>query len=178
MTTIAFIGLGNMGNPMAANLVKAGHPVLGFDLVPANLEIAKGNGVSVAANAAAAVQDAEVVITMLPAGKHVLSVYADIAGKAKKGALFIDSSTIDVESARKAHAIAAEHGLLSIDAPVSGGTGGAAAGTLTFMAGGTKGALPRPSRSSSRWPAASSIAGRPEPARPPRSATTCSSAYR
>src|SRR5690606_38050634 len=138
MTTIAFIGLGNMGNPMAANLVKAGHQVLGFDLVPANLEIAKGNGVSVAANAAAAVQDAEVVITMLPAGKHVLSVYADIAGKAKKGALFIDSSTIDVESARKAHAIAAEHGLLSIDAPVSGGTGGAAAGTLTFMAGGTK----------------------------------------
>jgi 3-hydroxyisobutyrate dehydrogenase len=138
MTTIAFIGLGNMGNPMAANLVKAGHQVLGFDLVPANLEIAKGNGVSVAANAAAAVQDAEVVITMLPAGKHVLSVYADIAGKAKKGALFIDSSTIDVESARKAHAIAAEHGLLSIDAPVSGGTGGAAAGTLTFMAGGSK----------------------------------------
>ena len=138
MTTIAFIGLGNMGNPMAANLVKAGHQVLGFDLVPANLEIAKGNGVSIAANAAAAVQDAEVVITMLPAGKHVLSVYADIAGKAKKGALFIDSSTIDVESARKAHAIAAEHGLLSIDAPVSGGTGGAAAGTLTFMAGGSK----------------------------------------
>lgn len=138
MTTIAFIGLGNMGNPMAANLVKAGHAVAGFDLVAANLDMARGNGLTIAKDAAAAVKDADVVITMLPAGKHVLSVYADIAGKAKKGALFIDSSTIDVESARKAHAIAAEHGLLSVDAPVSGGTGGATAGTLTFMAGGAK----------------------------------------
>jgi 3-hydroxyisobutyrate dehydrogenase len=138
MTTIAFIGLGNMGNPMAANLVKAGHAVTGFDLVPASLDTARGNGVAVAASAAEAVKDADVVITMLPAGKHVLSVYADIAGRAKKGALFIDCSTIDVDSARKAHAIAAEHGLPSIDAPVSGGTGGATAGTLTFMAGGAK----------------------------------------
>ncbi|MDG4874531.1 3-hydroxyisobutyrate dehydrogenase [Mesorhizobium sp. WSM4935] len=137
MTTIAFIGLGNMGNPMAANLVKAGHSVLGFDLVPENLTVAKEHGVTVMANAVAAVKDADVVITMLPAGKHVLSVYEDIAPKAKKGALFIDSSTIDVESARKAHAIAAKHDLQSIDAPVSGGTGGAAAGTLTFMAGGS-----------------------------------------
>jgi len=137
MTTIAFIGLGNMGNPMAANLVKAGHAVSGFDLVAENLAMAEKNGVSVAANAAAAIQDADVVITMLPAGKHVLAVYADLAPKAKKGALFIDSSTIDVDSARKAHAIAAGHGLLSVDAPVSGGTGGAAAGTLTFMAGGS-----------------------------------------
>jgi 3-hydroxyisobutyrate dehydrogenase len=88
------------------------------------------------ANALAAIKDAEVVITMLPAGKHVLSVYEDIAPKAQKGTLFIDSSTIDVESARRAHQIAAKHELLSIDAPVSGGTGGAAAGTLTFMAGG------------------------------------------
>ena len=138
MTTIAFIGLGNMGNPMAANLVKAGHAVRGFDLVAANLEIARGNGVSIAQDAAGAVKDADVVITMLPAGRHVLAVYADIAGKAKTGALFIDSSTIDVESARKAHAIAAEDGLLSVDAPVSGGTGGAVAGTLTFMAGGAQ----------------------------------------
>jgi len=138
MTTIAFIGLGNMGNPMAANLVKAGHAVRGFDLVAANLEIARGNGVSIAQDAAGAVKDADVVITMLPAGRHVLAVYADIAGKAKTGALFIDSSTIDVESARKAHAIAAENGLLSVDAPVSGGTGGAVAGTLTFMAGGAQ----------------------------------------
>jgi 3-hydroxyisobutyrate dehydrogenase len=138
MTSIAFIGLGNMGNPMAANLVKAGHSVTGFDLVAANLDAARGNGLTIARDAASAVKEADVVITMLPAGKHVLSVYTDIAGKAKKGALFTDSSTIDVESARKAHAIAAEHGLLSVDAPVSGGTGGATAGTLTFMAGGAK----------------------------------------
>ncbi|MER8481823.1 3-hydroxyisobutyrate dehydrogenase [Mesorhizobium sp. M1322] len=138
MTTIAFIGLGNMGNPMAANLVKAGYAVHGFDLMPENLVIAKEHGVVVMANAIAAVKEADVVITMLPAGRHVLSVYEDIAPKAKKGALFIDSSTIDVESARKAHTIAAKHKLLSIDAPVSGGTGGAAAGTLTFMAGGWK----------------------------------------
>ena len=136
MTTIAFIGLGNMGNPMAANLVKAGHTVQGFDLVPDNLKIANDNGVVVMANALAAINNAETVITMLPAGKHVISVYDDIAPKAAKGTLFIDSSTIDVDSARKAHAIAAKHGLASIDAPVSGGTGGAASGTLTFMAGG------------------------------------------
>ena len=138
MTTIAFIGLGNMGNPMAANLVKAGLAVRGFDLVAENLDAARGNGVTGAASATEAVKDADVVITMLPAGKHVLSVYADIAPVAKGAALFIDCSTIDVESARKAHAIAADHGLLSIDAPVSGGTGGAAAGTLTFMAGGSR----------------------------------------
>jgi 3-hydroxyisobutyrate dehydrogenase len=123
---------------MAANLVKAGYAVHGFDLIPENLANAKEHGVVVMANAVAAVKEADVVITMLPAGKHVLSVYEDIVPKAKKGALFIDSSTIDVESARKAHAIAARHKLLSIDAPVSGGTGGAAAGTLTFMAGGAK----------------------------------------
>lgn len=143
MTTIAFIGLGNMGNPMAANLVKAGHAVHGFDLVPANLDTARDNGITVAGDAGAAVKGAEIVITMLPAGKHVLSVYGDIAAKAEKGALFIDSSTIDVESARQAHAIAQHHGLLSIDAPVSGGTGGAAAGTLTFMAGGSAEAFAR-----------------------------------
>ncbi|WP_274628533.1 3-hydroxyisobutyrate dehydrogenase [Arvimicrobium flavum] len=137
MTTIAFIGLGNMGNPMAANLVKAGHTVQGFDLVAENLAVAREHGVAAVESAAAAAKGADVVITMLPAGKHVLSVYEDIAPKAAKGALFIDSSTIDVESARKAHAIAASHGLLSVDAPVSGGTGGAAAGTLTFMAGGS-----------------------------------------
>lgn len=137
MTTIAFIGLGNMGNPMAANLVKAGHAVHGFDLVPANLKTAGENGLVVMANAVAAVKDADVVITMLPAGKHVLSVYEDIGPNCRKGALLIDCSTIDVDSARKAHALAGRHGLLSIDAPVSGGTGGAAAGTLTFMAGGS-----------------------------------------
>jgi 3-hydroxyisobutyrate dehydrogenase len=138
MTTIAFIGLGNMGNPMAANLVKAGHKVTGFDLVPASLETAKKHGLEIAASAGAAAEKAEIVITMLPAGKHVLSVYGDIVGKARKGTLFIDSSTIDVDSARKAHSITAAYGMLSVDAPVSGGVGGAEAGTLTFMAGGAK----------------------------------------
>ncbi len=143
MTTIAFIDLGNMGNPMAANLVKAGHTVLGFDLVPENLDVAREHGITVMADASAAVKEADVVITMLPAGKHVLSVYDDIAPKAKKDALLIDCSTIDVDSARKAHAIAQKHGHASIDAPVSGGTGGAAAGTLTFMAGGSDDAFAR-----------------------------------
>ncbi|MDP3895717.1 MAG: 3-hydroxyisobutyrate dehydrogenase [Mesorhizobium sp.] len=143
MTSIAFIGLGNMGNPMAANLVKAGHTVFGFDLVPENLATARDNGVTIMANAPAAVKEAEVVVTMLPAGKHVLSVYESIAPAAAKGTLFIDSSTIDVASARHAHAIAARHGILSIDAPVSGGTGGASAGTLTFMAGGAADAFAR-----------------------------------
>jgi len=136
MATIAFIGLGNMGNPMAANLVKAGHVVRGFDLMPQNLETARANGLEVAGSAVEAVKDADAIVTMLPAGKHVLSVYAEIVPAARKGALFIDSSTIDVESARKAHAIATEAGMLSVDAPVSGGVGGAVAGTLTFMAGG------------------------------------------
>ncbi|MCV0397942.1 MAG: 3-hydroxyisobutyrate dehydrogenase [Rhizobiaceae bacterium] len=138
MTSIAFIGLGNMGNPMAANLVKAGHAVSGFDLIEANLATARRNGVAVAASAADAVAGADVVITMLPAGRHVIAVYEDVVPKARKGTLFIDSSTVDVDSARKAHKIAADAGMLSIDAPVSGGTGGAEAGTLTFMAGGSK----------------------------------------
>jgi 3-hydroxyisobutyrate dehydrogenase len=136
MTSIAFIGLGNMGGPMAANLVKAGHKVVGFDLVPASRDAAKADGVAIAARADEAVKDAEVVITMLPTGKHVLSVWNEIIPSVKKGALMIDCSTIDVESARKSHALAAEHHLPSIDAPVSGGTGGAKGATLTFMAGG------------------------------------------
>jgi 3-hydroxyisobutyrate dehydrogenase len=136
MTSIAFIGLGNMGGPMAANLVKAGHTVHGFDLVPASRDAAKANGVSIAAKATEAVKDAQVVITMLPAGKHVLSVWNEIIPLVAKGALMIDCSTIDVESARKSHALAAAQQLPSIDAPVSGGTGGAQGATLTFMAGG------------------------------------------
>ncbi|MEM6464431.1 MAG: 3-hydroxyisobutyrate dehydrogenase [Pseudomonadota bacterium] len=138
MTKIAFIGLGNMGNPMAANLVKAGFDVTGFDLIAANLDKARDNGVSVAASAEDSVSSASVVITMLPAGTHVLSVYASVLGKAEKGTMFIDCSTIDVASARQAHSMAADAGMLSIDAPVSGGVGGAEAGTLTFMAGGSK----------------------------------------
>jgi 3-hydroxyisobutyrate dehydrogenase len=137
MTTIAFIGLGNMGGPMAANLVKAGHKVVGFDLVQGLLDQAKADGAAVADSAAAAVKGADVVITMLPAGRHVVSVWSDIIPSVAKGALMIDCSTIDVESARQAHALAAKASVLSIDAPVSGGTGGAKGATLTFMAGGT-----------------------------------------
>lgn len=137
MATIAFIGLGNMGGPMAGNLVKAGHGVKGFDLSAASCAAAKADGVTIAASAAEAVRDADVVVTMLPAGQHVLAVWKDMAVAAKKGALLIDSSTIDVESARAAHKIAADHGLRSVDAPVSGGTGGAKAATLTFMCGGS-----------------------------------------
>ncbi|MBS0532099.1 MAG: 3-hydroxyisobutyrate dehydrogenase [Proteobacteria bacterium] len=136
MATIAFIGLGNMGGPMAANLVKAGHKVIGFDLVQASKDAAKADGVAIAGSAADSVKDASVIITMLPAGKHVVSVWSDIIPSVAKGALMIDCSTIDVESARLAHAHATERSLPSVDAPVSGGTGGAKNATLTFMAGG------------------------------------------
>ena len=138
MTNIAFIGLGNMGNPMAANLVKAGLNVTGFDLVADNLSQAEEHGLAIASDAAAAVDGADVVITMLPAGAQVISVYGDVLPHARPGALFIDSSTIDVDSARRAHKMASEANMLSVDAPVSGGVGGAEAGTLTFMAGGAQ----------------------------------------
>jgi 3-hydroxyisobutyrate dehydrogenase len=136
MANIAFIGLGNMGGPMAANLVKAGHKVTAFDLMEASRQQAKSDGASVAEGAAASVKGADVVITMLPAGKHVLSVWGDVIAAVGKGALIIDCSTIDVESAKQAHALAAKHGIASVDAPVSGGTGGAKGATLTFMCGG------------------------------------------
>ncbi|EPE94546.1 3-hydroxyisobutyrate dehydrogenase [Rhizobium grahamii] len=137
MATIAFIGLGNMGGPMAANLVKAGHAVTGFDLAAPVLQAAEGHGVRPASHISQAVSDAEIVVTMLPQGKHVLSAWTDILRSIPAGTLVIDSSTIDVDSARKAHDMASNTGCLSLDAPVSGGTGGAAAGTLTFMAGGS-----------------------------------------
>ncbi|MBN9449815.1 MAG: 3-hydroxyisobutyrate dehydrogenase [Bosea sp.] len=137
MTTIAFIGLGNMGGPMAGNLVKAGHTVKAFDLSQVSKDAAAELGVGIAASAKDAVAGAEVVVTMLPAGKHVLGVWADILTAVAPGTLVIDSSTIDVESARKAHARAAERGCLSLDAPVSGGVGGAKGATLTFMVGGS-----------------------------------------
>ncbi|MCW5758464.1 MAG: NAD(P)-binding domain-containing protein, partial [Phenylobacterium sp.] len=144
MTRVAFIGLGNMGGGMAANQAKAGREVAAFDLSAAAVEKAVAAGCEAAGSVAAAVAGAEVVITMLPAGPHVRSVYAEnILPHAPKSALLIDCSTIDVDSARKAHALAAEHGCLSLDAPVSGGTGGAAAGTLTFMAGGSADAFSR-----------------------------------
>jgi 3-hydroxyisobutyrate dehydrogenase len=136
MATIGFIGLGNMGGPMAANLVKAGHKVIAFDLVEASRNQARSDGAAIAESAAAAVKGAEVVVTMLPAGKHVLAVWGDVVPTIPKGTLIIDCSTIDVESAKQAHALAAKHGVASIDAPVSGGTGGAKGATLTFMCGG------------------------------------------
>jgi 3-hydroxyisobutyrate dehydrogenase len=136
MANIAFIGLGNMGGPMAANLVKAGHKVAGFDLVDTSREAAKAAGASIAATAVDAVKGADVVVTMLPAGKHVLSVWTEILPSVAKGALLIDCSTIDVESAVAAHGLAAKAGVSSVDAPVSGGVGGAQGATLTFMCGG------------------------------------------
>ncbi len=137
MTKIAFIGLGNMGGPMAANLVKAGHTVAGFDLMPALLQAAQATGVQPSSDISQAVGGADVVVTMLPQGRHVLTAWTDILGAIPSGTLVIDCSTIDVASARKAHDMAKAADCPSLDAPVSGGTSGAAAGTLTFMAGGT-----------------------------------------
>ncbi len=137
MARIGFIGLGNMGGPMAANLVKAGHEVIGIDLVEAAKTAAAKAGVTIAASAAEAVSGVDCVITMLPAGKHVLDCYQGGALKAAKpGTLFIDCSTIDVTSARAASQAALAAGMRAVDAPVSGGVGGATAGTLTFMVGG------------------------------------------
>jgi 3-hydroxyisobutyrate dehydrogenase len=136
MATIAFIGLGNMGGPMAANLVKAGYKVVAFDLVEASRNQAKSDGAAVAESAAAAVKGADTVVTMLPAGKHVLTVWNEVVPIMTKSTLIIDCSTIDVESSKAAHVLAAKHGVGSVDAPVSGGTGGAKAATLTFMCGG------------------------------------------
>ena len=136
MTSIAFIGLGNMGGPMAANLVKSQHSVRGFDLAAASRDMAAKDGVTIGASNVDVVASADVIVTMLPAGKHEIAVLEDILLKAKKSALIIDSSTIDFDSARKAHGMVKEAGLLFLDAPVSGGTGGAKAGTLTFMCGG------------------------------------------
>ena len=136
MATIAFIGLGNMGGPMAANLVKAGHKVVAFDLVTSSRDQAKSDGAAIAESSVVSVKGADVVITMLPAGKHVLSVWNEVVPAMTKGNLIIDCSTIDVESSKQAHALAAKHGVASVDAPVSGGTGGAKGATLTFMCGG------------------------------------------
>jgi len=143
MSNIGFVGLGNMGGPMAANLVKAGERVLGFDLVAASREAAAKDGVQIVANARDTVENADTVITMLPAGEHVLSVWDDVLPLARQGTLFIDCSTIDVTSARKAHTLAAQRGVATLDAPVSGGVGGAKAATLTFMVGGSTHAFER-----------------------------------
>jgi 3-hydroxyisobutyrate dehydrogenase len=143
---IGFIGLGNMGGPMAANLAKAGHAVTAFDMSPAALDKAAAAGITKATTTTQAATGAEIVVTMLPAGQHVRSVYLGdrgILAGAAAGTLFIDSSTIDVATAREVHAAAAERHLHFLDAPVSGGVGGAAAGTLTFMVGGEDAAFER-----------------------------------
>ncbi len=146
MATVGLIGLGNMGAPMAANLVKAGHRVKGFDVVAKALKGASATGVIAMASAAEAASEADVVITMLPAGEHLLSLYdgaESITRAAAPGTLFIDCSTVDIASALRAHAIAEARGLPSLDAPVSGGVAGARAATLTFMVGGKAEAFER-----------------------------------
>jgi 3-hydroxyisobutyrate dehydrogenase len=145
MSSIAFIGVGNMGGPMARNLLKAEHALTVFDLSEQVLEPVVQAGASKAASANEAVKGADLVITMLPAGQHVRSVYLDngILAHAKMGALLVDSSTIDVDSARAVHDAADKAGFDFLDAPVSGGTGGAEAGTLAFMCGGSDKAFAR-----------------------------------
>jgi 3-hydroxyisobutyrate dehydrogenase len=133
---IGFIGLGNMGAPMARNLAAAGHAVAGFDVARVAVE-----GVATAASAADAARGRDAVITMLPDGKILAAVYAEIVPAGRPGALLLDCSTVDVDSARAAAVRAEAAGLLAVDAPVSGGTAGAAAGTLTFMAGGSAAAF-------------------------------------
>jgi len=151
MATIGFIGLGNMGAPMAANLVKAGHQVMGYDIVPGLVAALVATGGRAAVSAAEALAGAEIVITMLPAGPQVREVYlgnsglgnAGVLGRAERGALLIDCSTIDVETARAVAAAAGEAGFDMLDAPVSGGTAGAAAASLTIMVGGGAAAFAR-----------------------------------
>jgi 3-hydroxyisobutyrate dehydrogenase len=146
MSRIGFIGLGNMGLPMAQNLIKAGHAVEGVDINAAAVEKLKSAGGSEALTAKVAASRADVVITMLPSGKEVRELYLDPTGiiaSANPGTLLIDCSTIDVETARAVAAAAAARDLLMIDAPVSGGVGGAQAGTLTFMVGGPERAYER-----------------------------------
>ncbi|MBS7661554.1 3-hydroxyisobutyrate dehydrogenase [Pseudomonas lalucatii] len=139
MTQIAFIGLGHMGLPMARNLLKAGLNLRVFDLVPAAIEELAKEGAQAASSAADAVRGTQVVISMLPASRHVEGLYLGDGGllaRLEPGTLVLECSTIAPESARKVHKAAAERGLRMLDAPVSGGTAGAAAGTLTFMVGG------------------------------------------
>ncbi len=146
MANIAFIGLGNMGGPMAANLLNAGHAVKVFDLVPAALQQLAEKGADVAATAVDAVQQAEFVITMLPAGKHVAELFLGEQGilpHINDSALIIDCSTIDTATVQRVATAATERGLAMLDAPVSGGVAAASAGTLTFMCGGTADAFER-----------------------------------
>ena len=146
MAKIGFIGLGNMGLPMAENLIRAGYAVTGFDVSDAAAERLAGGGGTRASSITDACKDAEIVITMLPAGEHVRAVYLGdhgVLAAVAPGTLLVDSSTIDVESAREVAQAAAGKGLAMIDAPVSGGVAGAQAATLTFMVGGPDDAFAR-----------------------------------
>jgi 3-hydroxyisobutyrate dehydrogenase len=144
MARVGFIGLGNMGGGMAANLVKAGHDVDAFDLSEAALEKALAAGCTRAASAAEAASTADALVTMLPAGEHVRLVYeGEVFGAVLPEAILIDCSTIDVATARTVEAHAREQGLAMVDAPVSGGIAAAQAGTLTFMVGGSDAAFER-----------------------------------
>jgi len=145
MAQIGFIGLGHMGLPMAANLVKAGHQVFGFDILPAAQEAGARAGLNIVSTAAKTAAGVDTVITMLPDGRLVLDVYEarGALAAAAPGTLFIEASTIDLASARAAHDAAAKAGMAAVDAPVSGGVGAAAAGTLTFMVGGEAAAFAR-----------------------------------
>jgi 3-hydroxyisobutyrate dehydrogenase len=145
MTTIGFIGVGNMGGPMARNLLKGQFGVTAFDLSADVLKPVLDAGAGKGASVKETVANADVVVSMLPAGQHVRSVYLEdgVLANVKKGALLIDSSTIDVDSARAVHAAAEKAGFDFLDAPVSGGVGGAEAGSLTFMCGGTEKAFER-----------------------------------
>ena len=146
MANIGFVGLGNMGLPMAKNLLKAGHNLKVFDLSDAAMTSAQEAGATLANSAGEAAQNVDAVISMVPAGAHVKSVYMDEGGvfsNAASGTLMIDCSTIDVATAREVNAAAKAAGFDMVDAPVSGGVGGAEAGTLTFMVGGTKEAFDR-----------------------------------
>src|SRR5688500_8899623 len=146
MARVAFIGLGHMGGGMAPNLAKAGHEVRAFDLSDEALSRASGRGCSAAASAAEACRDAEAVVTMLPAGKHVAEVYRTaIFTSAPKGTILIDCSTIDIATARTVEDEAAFAGFTMVDAPVSGGIAAAEGGTLTFMVGGSEGGFERAS---------------------------------
>ena len=145
MSNIAFIGVGNMGGPMARKLLRSAEEVCAFDLDPAALREFEGAGGKQAKSVSAAVRHADIVISMLPAQSHVLSAYLKngIILAAKKGSLLIDCSTIDIDSARAVHAAAKRAGFDFLDAPVSGGVSGADAGTLTFMCGGSEQAFAR-----------------------------------
>ena len=180
MATIAFLGLGNMGGPMAKNLLAAGHQLTVFDLVEAACAALAAEGASVAASAAEAAGNADVIISMLPAGKHVAGTFLGDDGllaTIPKDTLILDASTIDAATARQVGEAAADVGIDFMDTPVSGGVAAAAAGTLAFMCGGTASALAARDRFSRAWAVRRKffMRARRGQVRSPRPPTTCCS---